>query len=140
MKKIQNKTKLLYSIISYNLTCYQVNIRNSTVSHKVILTIFQLDFDGFKSKLGLLSYYNLKGVHSSHKSVTIILPNNPLMLPPFSVFTNFHTKLSDSCSGLIIRLERSQCCNQTPYYMASTLRSKDVAAVFQRCGSCVPKM
>ena len=53
----------------------------------------------------------LKGVLSSHKSVTGILPNNPTMLPPFSVFMNFHPKLSDSCSGLIIRLERSQCCN-----------------------------
>ena len=46
-----------------------------------------------------------KGVLSSHKSVTGILPNNPTMLPPFSIFINFHPKLSDSCSGLIIRLE-----------------------------------
>ena len=53
----------------------------------------------------------LKGVFSSHKSVTGILPNNPTMLPPFSVFMNFHPNLSDSCSCLIIRLERSQCCN-----------------------------
>ena len=62
-----------------------------------------------------------------------------MMLPPFSIFMNFHPKLSDSCSGLIIRLERSQCCNQTPLHTASTLCSKDVTVVFQRCDSCVLK-
>ena len=44
----------------------------------------------------------LKGILSS---------NNPTILPRFSVFMNFHPKLSVSCSGLIIRLEPSQCCN-----------------------------
>ena len=62
-----------------------------------------------KSFFGTNSF--LKGVLSSHKSVTGILLSNPTMLPPFSVFMNFHLKLSDSCSGLIIRIERSQCCN-----------------------------
>ena len=47
----------------------------------------------------------LKGVLSSHKSVTDILPNNPTMLPPFSVFRDFHPKLSGSRSGLIIGFE-----------------------------------
>ena len=32
---------------------------------------------------------DLKGVLSSHKSVTGILPNNPTMLPSFSFFMNF---------------------------------------------------
>ena len=32
----------------------------------------------------------LKGVLSSHESVTGILSNNPMMVPPFSVFMNFH--------------------------------------------------
>ena len=54
----------------------------------------------------------LKGVLSSYKSATSILPNNPMMLPPFFVFMNFHPKLSGSCSGLIIRLELSQWCNE----------------------------
>ena len=63
----------------------------------------------------------LKGVLRSHKSVTDILPNNPTMLPQFSGFMNFHPKLSDSCSGLIIRLEKSHCCNQTPLHTTSTL-------------------
>ena len=38
----------------------------------------------------------VKGVLSSHKNVTSILPNNPTMLPPVSVFMNFHPRLSDS--------------------------------------------
>ena len=71
----------------------------------------------------------LKGVLSSHKSVTGILPNNPTMLPPFLfVCMNFHPYLSDKCSGLMIRLERSQCFNQTPR-----------SVVFQRSNSCVLK-
>ena len=53
----------------------------------------------------------LKGVLTGHKSVTGILPNNPTMLPPFSFFMNFHLNLSKSCSGVIIRLERSPSCN-----------------------------
>ena len=72
---------------------------------------------------------SLKGVLRSHKSVTDILPDNPTMLPSFSVSLNFHPSLSDSCSGLIIRLERSQCCNQTTQ-----------SVVLQRCDGCVPKM
>ena len=40
-------------------------------------------------------------VLSSHISMTSILPNNTAMLPPFSVFMNFHPNLSDSHSGLI---------------------------------------
>ena len=72
----------------------------------------------------------------SHKSVTGILPNNPRMLPPFSAFMNFPPKLSNSCSGLIIRLKRSQCCNLNGYSVVIT----DVTVLFQRCGSCVSKM
>ena len=53
-----------------------------------------------------------KVIHDNHKSVTGILPNNPAMLPAFSVFMNFYPNLSDSCSGLIIRLEWSECGNQ----------------------------
>ena len=53
----------------------------------------------------------LKGELSSYKSVTGILPNNPTRLQPFSSFINFPPKLGDSCSGVIIRLERSQCYN-----------------------------
>ena len=66
----------------------------------------------------------LKGVLSSHKSVTGILPNNPTMLPPFSVFINFHPKLSDSCSGLIIRLEWS--LEQSTIPILQTIRSSDL--------------
>ena len=44
-------------------------------------------------------------VLSSHISMTSILPNNTAMLPPFSVFMNFHPNLSDSRSGLISGLE-----------------------------------
>ena len=39
---------------------------------------------------GCYYHIQLKGVLSSHKSVTGILPNNPTMLPAFSVFMNFH--------------------------------------------------
>ena len=77
-----------------------------------------------------------KGFLSDHKSVTTILPNNATMLPPFSTFMSLHPNLSDICFGLIIRLERSQCCN---HHAASSLRSKDVAIVFQKCDSCVLK-
>ena len=46
----------------------------------------------------------LKGILSSHKSVTVILPYNPSMLPSFSFCMNFHPILSDSCAGPLIRL------------------------------------
>ena len=89
---------------------------------------------------------------SSYQSVTGNLPNNLTMLPPFSFFMNFHPKLSDSCSGLIVRLEQSQCCylngHSVVIRLPSTrparcvlrmwrLCSKDVAVVLQRCDSCV---
>ena len=47
----------------------------------------------------------LKGVCSGHKSVTSILPNNPTMLPLFSLFMNFPPIMSGSHSGLIIGFE-----------------------------------
>ena len=47
----------------------------------------------------------LKGVSSGHKSVTSILPNNPTMLPLFSLFMNFPPIMSGSHSGLIIGFE-----------------------------------
>ena len=66
----------------------------------------------FWSKIRIsLKIQALKGVLSGYKSVTGISHNNPKMRSPFSVFMNFHPKVSDSCSGLIIRLEWSQCCN-----------------------------
>ena len=82
-------------------------------------------------------HLHLKGVLSGHKSVTGTLLNNPTMRPPFSAFMNFHPKLSDSWSGLIIKLERSQCCNQTPHH---TFCFNDVTVVTERCYSCVLKM
>ena len=45
------------------------------------------------------------GPLSGHKSVTSILPNNPMMLPLFSIFMNFHPNLSGSCIRLISGLE-----------------------------------
>ena len=68
---------------------------------------------------GLYEIQNLKGVLSSHKSVTGILPNNPTMLPPFSVFMNFHPNLSDSRSG-VTGTQWSHCSDQTPHCVAST--------------------
>ena len=40
----------------------------------------------------------------------------------------------------VLKVEWPQCCNLTLHHAASTLSSKDVMVVFQRCGSCVPKM
>ena len=54
---------------------------------------------------GLTGADALKGVSSGHKSVTSILPNNPTMLPLFSLFMNFPPIMSGSHSGLIIRFE-----------------------------------
>ena len=50
-------------------------------------------------------FKQLKGVSSGHKSVTSILPNNPTMLPLFSLFMNFPPIMSGSHSGLIIGFE-----------------------------------
>ena len=68
---------------------------------KLILTYVAV-FRGARSstyeKFLLGDKVSLKGVLSSHKSVTDILPNNPTILPLFSVFMNFHHNLSDSDS------------------------------------------
>ena len=72
----------------------------------------------------------LKGVLNSHRSVPIILPNDPTRLPPFSTFVNFHPNLSNSCSSFIIRLEQSQYCNYNRHSVViSTLCSKEVTVV-----------
>ena len=59
----------------------------------------------FHSNISKTTYSCLKGVSSGHKSVTSILPNNPTMLPLFSLFMNFPPIMSGSHSGLIIGFE-----------------------------------